>query len=99
MDLLPILEVAKDLGNIPVLHVGTDMDLKMHEVFGDPGRAPVYPRFLVGMPFNISQSFSTIHPLSAEKTFLSGYPIRSSFLETRDDKTASNLKKDLVPDG
>ncbi|CAJ1412374.1 unnamed protein product, partial [Effrenium voratum] len=31
MDLLPILEVAKDLGNLPLIHVATDMDLKMRE--------------------------------------------------------------------
>lgn len=99
MDLLPILEVAKDLGNIPVLHVGTDMDMKMHEVFGNPGIAPSYPRFLAGVPFNASQSLPTIEPLSADKTFLSGYPIRSSFLEARNESMMTDFKSKFVPKG
>ena len=32
MELLDLLAVARDLGDIPVLHLGTDMDLKTREV-------------------------------------------------------------------
>ena len=32
MDLLLTLEVAKDIGNLPVLHLATDLDTKMYEV-------------------------------------------------------------------
>lgn len=32
MELLPILELCKDLGNLPLFHIATDMDLKMREV-------------------------------------------------------------------
>ena len=28
-----ILEIAKDVGNLPVLHLATDIDLKMRETF------------------------------------------------------------------
>ena len=47
MDLLAVLEVAIDLGNLPVLHLATDIDIKMHEVFLN--RLPRYDRFRVGV--------------------------------------------------
>jgi len=80
MDLLPILEVTKDLGNLPVLHMSTDMDTKMQEVFGTEGPAATYPPFLVAVPFDNALSKATLYPLSASKSFISGYPVRSAFL-------------------
>ena len=38
-----ILEIAKDVGNVPVLHLATDIDLKMRETFRQDVLA--YPRF------------------------------------------------------
>mmetsp|Transcript_8255 Transcript_8255/g.19385 ORF Transcript_8255/g.19385 Transcript_8255/m.19385 type:complete len:628 (-) Transcript_8255:99-1982(-) len=83
MDLLPILEVAKDLGNLPVLHVATDMDLKMREVFSE-NQASIYPRFKLAMPFPQTSSQQTALPLSRDRTFLSGYPVREPFLRPKD---------------
>lgn len=100
MDLLPILEVAKDLGNLPVLHIATDMDVKMREVFG-MGLAPVYPRFLVGVPFDTNTSYDTISPLTKNLTVLSGYPVRPSFLEATGAPRAAGslLAAGLAPAG
>lgn len=81
MDLLPILEVAKDLGNLPVLHIATDMDTKMAEVFGRSGPAAIYPRFRVAVPFANDMSQRTVRPLDPAFSFVSGYPVRSAFLE------------------
>lgn len=83
MDLLPILEVAKDVGNLPVLHIATDMDLKMREVFSDHQPA-VYPRFKLAMPFPQAASQQTALPLGHDRTFLSGYPVRQPFLMPQD---------------
>ena len=42
-------EIAKfRAGALPVLHIATDMDLKMREVFQEQ---PVYDRLRVGQPF------------------------------------------------
>lgn len=99
MDLLPILEVAKDLGNLPVLHLATDMDVKMREVFGKKGPGPSYPRFLVGVPFYSKESQTTIQPLSMDRTFLSGYPVRSAFLQLSDPARVAAERAQIAPPG
>ncbi|CAE7260173.1 Tmem144, partial [Symbiodinium pilosum] len=98
MDLLPILEVAKDLGNLPVLHVATDMDLKMREVFSE--RQPViYPRFRLAMPFPQTTSQQTALPLGHDRTFLSGYPVRQPFLLPKDEERVRLERAKMVPPG
>lgn len=97
MELLPILEVAKDLGNVPVMHVGTDMDLKMKEVFGAQGPGPSYPRFAVAMPFPQMISMQTAQPVRPDRRFLAGYPIRSEFLLPRDAGYVARERAKLVP--
>jgi len=99
MDLLPILEVAKDLGDLPVLHIATDMDLKMREVFGRIGPAPTYPRFLVGAPFNADTSLSTLAPMSNQSSFLAGYPVRDAFLRAPVAAFTEQQRAALVPSG
>jgi len=98
MELLPTLEVAKELGNLPVLHVATDMDIKMKEIFS-PSVLPVYPKFLAGIPFDLQESYDTIHPLSKDQTFLSGYPVRAAFLKPVDRDQIAQEKANFVPDG
>jgi len=97
MDLLPVLEVAKELGNLPVMHLATDLDTKMVEVFGE--HQPSYPRFLVGMPFDVTDSAETVAPLDSEKqTFLSGYPVRPAFLRPYPEPDRiSKLRAELAP--
>lgn len=99
MELMPILEVAKDLGNLPVLHVATDMDTKMSEVFGVSGPAPCYPRFLLAVPFDVPKVYASIPPLDVERTFLSGYPAREAFLRPVEEARVAAHRNQLVPDG
>merc|ERR1719321_198353 len=33
MELLDVLHLSRSMGGLPLLHLGTDMDMKMHEVF------------------------------------------------------------------
>lgn len=84
MELMPILELARELGGLPHVHIATDMDIKMKEVFTQAGPAPVYPRFKTSVPFDIDASYVTLAPLPTKKDdashFLSGYPVRAPFL-------------------
>mmetsp|Transcript_43768 Transcript_43768/g.70037 ORF Transcript_43768/g.70037 Transcript_43768/m.70037 type:complete len:744 (-) Transcript_43768:99-2330(-) len=101
MELLSTLEIAKELGNLPVLHVATDMDIKMKELFNSK-LVPVYPKFLAGVPFDLQESYDTIAPLTREQTFLSGYPVRSAFLKTLDEDRVAEVaaeKAAFVPEG
>lgn len=100
MDLLPMLEVAVDLGNLPLLHLATDIDIKMHEVFSRNGPVPSYPRFMVGVPFDISATWDTIAPLDKSKTFVSGYPVRDAFLKPAPDaETLAAQRAEIAPAG
>lgn len=78
MDLLPILELCEELGGVPLLHLATDIDAKMWEVFSS---RPSFPHFRVGLPFDVSEANSTIAPLDVAQTFLSGYAVRPGFLK------------------
>jgi len=98
MELLPVLEIAKELGNIPVLHIATDIDIKMKEIFSARVR-PVYPKFIAGIPFNLSEAYDTIEPLTKDQTFLSGYPVRGAFLKPFDEHRVSQAKEEFVPEG
>lgn len=96
MELVPILEVLKDLGNIPLLHVATDMDLKMSEVFGSK-LLPVYPRFLVGLPADMPSVKKTLLPVDSSMSVLIGYPVRSEFLCTKDQPRIDAMKAQIAP--
>jgi len=98
MELVPVLESAKELGNIPVLHVATDIDIKAKEVFSHKDK-PVYPKFLLGVPFELEASYGTIAPLQQEQTFLSGYPVRATFLRPFDEVHVAAEKAKFVPKG
>jgi len=98
MELMIVLEVAKELGNLPVIHMATDMDIKMGEIF-TPKIYPVYPRFLLGVPFHLEKSYKTIPPLPQSLTFLSGYPVRKEFLEPVNTAQVAAEKAKLVPAG
>lgn len=98
MELLPVLEIAKELGNIPVLHIATDIDIKMKEVFSAQVR-PIYPKFIAGIPFDLSKAYNSIEPLTKNQTFLSGYPVRGAFLKPFDEERVSQEKDKFVPKG
>lgn len=78
MDLNPIISLCEELGSLPLVHLATDVDIKMREVFGRS--PPQYPKFAVGVPFDVPTSWLTVQPLSPTQVFLSGYPVRSDFL-------------------
>jgi UDP-N-acetylglucosamine:LPS N-acetylglucosamine transferase len=97
MDLLLTLEVAKDIGNLPVLHLATDLDTKMYEVFARA--TPVYPRFTIGVPFPLAESLATAAPVPASRTVVSGYPVRQEFLEPEIEARTARLRARLLPTG
>lgn len=78
MDLLPTVELCNELGRLPILHLSTDADTKMWEVWKD---RPDYPHFKVGMPFDLPEGIKTISPLSKSQVFVAGYAVRPGFLE------------------
>jgi UDP-N-acetylglucosamine:LPS N-acetylglucosamine transferase len=96
MDLMPVLELAKEMGNLPLLHIGTDLDLKMQKVFEVK---PIYPKFKVGVPFHVDASWQTLSPLSASQAFLSGYPVRKAFLAPRNDSLIKQQRLARFPAG
>mmetsp|Transcript_70100 Transcript_70100/g.131035 ORF Transcript_70100/g.131035 Transcript_70100/m.131035 type:complete len:710 (+) Transcript_70100:109-2238(+) len=96
MDLLPILEVSKDLGNIPVLHMATDMDIKMSEVFSE---RPLYGRMRIGVPFDVQASWETVKPVAQEHSFLAGYPVREPFLVPPNASLIASTKARRFPAG
>ena len=88
-ELLPILEVAKDLGNLPVMHFATDVDLKMKEVFARPLK---YPRFALAMPYDVPEARESAAPVPLDFVFQSGYPVRETFLKaTREEPVVANM--------
>jgi UDP-N-acetylglucosamine:LPS N-acetylglucosamine transferase len=94
MELMPTLEIAKELGNIPVLHIATDFDIKMKEVFS---KEMSYSKFRAGIPFELEESYETISPLVKKQTFVSGYPVRAAFLRPFDAGEAAQKKAQFVP--
>lgn len=81
MEMMPILELAGELGSLPYMHISTDMDIKMSEVFSTKGPVPIYEKWAVGVCFPLAATYKTIAPLRKENTFLSGYPVREDFLK------------------
>jgi len=76
-DLLPIAELCHELGGLPLMHLSTDADAKMYEVFG---KRPAYPNLRVGLPFDVPEAWPTLMPLARSQTFVSGYSVRMPFL-------------------
>ncbi len=64
MDLNPFIEVAEEMG-IPLLHVPTDLDVKMVEIFGK--KSPSYAHFKTLLPDNNEATWETTQYLSASK--------------------------------
>jgi len=79
MDLQPIIALSEELGSLPLLHLATDLEIKMWEVFGRV--PPAYPKFAVGVPFDVLASWESVAPLAPSQAFLSGYPVRQEFLK------------------
>jgi len=77
MDLLPIAELCDELGGLPLMHLSTDANVKMREVFGE---RPCYPNLRVGLPFDVPEAWPTIAPLAEGQAFVSGYSVRGAFL-------------------
>mmetsp|Transcript_64219 Transcript_64219/g.114007 ORF Transcript_64219/g.114007 Transcript_64219/m.114007 type:complete len:762 (+) Transcript_64219:51-2336(+) len=96
MELMLVLELAKDLGNLPLIHIATDIDVKMSEVFYTQ---PIYSKFFVGLPFDNALAWESIAPLSKNQTFLSGYPLRVQFLEPPDKERIARERAARYPRG
>lgn len=99
MDLVSILQLSKELGGVPIIHLATDMNTKMVEVFG--AHQPIYPFFRLGLPFDVEESLQTIQPLAREQAFFSGYPVRPSFLRPpmgESERAAERQRRDIPRD-
>merc|ERR1719329_1839134 len=77
MNLLHFLELAEEYNGVPLLHLATDVEAKMWEIFDRP---PDFPHFRLGLPFPTRESLSTITPVRSEQSFVSGYAVRPAFL-------------------
>lgn len=98
MDLLPITELCDELGDLPIMHIATDIDAKMWEVWGT---RPEYPHLRVGLPFDVDEAWRTIHPLDQNQTFVAGYTVRRAFLmplRTQADLTTARLQRRVPKD-
>jgi len=96
MDLLPTVELCNELGRLPVMHLSTDADTKMWEVWKD---RPEYPHFKLGMPFDLPEGKKTIAPLSKSQVFVAGYAVRPAFLEapmTKERLEVERLKRKVA---
>lgn len=95
MDLLPITELAEELGRLPILHLATDIDAKMWEVWG---QRPEYEHLKVGLPFGVPETKVTYQPLLNNQTFVSGYAVRPAFLgplHNRDQLAVERMKRKI----
>ncbi|CAK0908332.1 unnamed protein product [Prorocentrum cordatum] len=94
MDINPIMALCEELGSLPLLHCATDLDVKMWEVFGRT--QPLYPKFCVGVPFNMPASWDSVSPLSGAQVFLAGYPVRTQFLTPKPSAEAVELARETL---
>lgn len=97
MDLLPISELCDELGGLPLMHLSTDADAKMWEVFGT---TPKYPNLHVGLPFDVPEAWPTAKPVDKDQTFVSGYSVRMAFLRplpTDAERTAERARRGIAP--
>lgn len=108
MDLNPLIEVAQELG-LPLLHLPTDLDIKMKEVFGK--KTPNYNHFKTFLPDNNPLTMQTMEPLtpsfvhmetktnSTEKE-VAGIAFRPEFYieRTKDEIAAIKKEKGIDPD-
>jgi len=95
MDLLPITELAEELGRLPILHLATDIDAKMWEVWG---QRPEYEHLKIGLPFGVPEARVTYQPLYQNQTFVSGYAVRPAFLgplHTREQLAVERMKRKI----
>lgn len=101
MDLNPFLEVAEELG-LPLLHVPTDLDVKMAEVFGD--NRPEYEHFRIVLPDSNEETLETarilredqIHMVTNEGSEISvtGIVLRPEFYIQRTPEEIQQLKEE-----
>lgn len=101
MDLNPFIEVAEEMG-IPLMHVPTDLDLKLGEVFGK--NSPAYPHFKTFLPDNNKTTLETANLLDAEKIHseivdgkepqVAGIALRPEFYIKRSAEEIAAIKKE-----
>lgn len=96
MDLNRVSEVAKDMG-IPLLHVPTDFDVKMEEVFLKKG--PAYDHFKMLLPDNNAKTLETatsVHPskLHTKDGEVAGVTLRPEFYIQRTPEECAEIRKE-----
>lgn len=98
IDLLPISELCRELGGLPLMHLSTDVDVKMQQVFG---KTPADHGLHVGLPFDVPEAWPTIRPIAESQTFVSGYSVRSAFLRPLPAPAELHLERLRrgIPDG
>lgn len=101
MDLNPFLEVAEELG-LPLLHVPTDLDVKMEEVFGDA--KPEYEHFRTVLPDSNNMTLETARRILADDQIhllenngeysVAGIVLRPQFYIQRSQEDVEKLRRD-----
>lgn len=80
MDLNIVRACCKDLA-IPVIHLPTDMGMKMNEPFKGYPVPDAKEDLMVGIPYRDPKVKQTAAPLPESRVFEAGYPIRREFLD------------------
>lgn len=101
MDLNPFVEVAEELG-IPLIHVPTDFDVKMDEVFGK--NVPNYSNFKIFLPEANARTLETAEHLGLDKCHflkgadddvqVTGIALRPEFYIQRTQEEIDQIKKE-----
>ncbi len=97
MDLNPTIEVAEELG-VPLLHMPTDYDMKMWQVFGK--HAPSYKHFKSLLTDDNPKTRKTAAPLTDEQLGTDGILLRPELYRqfTEDEILAIRREKGIDPD-
>lgn len=97
MDLNPLTEVAEELG-LPLLHLPTDLDVKMREVFGN--KQPTYPHFNIFLPDFNPLTMESIKPLPLTSVHIdknnevAGIAFRPEFYIQRSQDEVAAIKRE-----
>ncbi|MCE5319301.1 MAG: hypothetical protein LLG04_18295 [Parachlamydia sp.] len=101
MDLKPFIQTAEEMG-LPLLHVPTDLDVKMEEIFGNS--SPSYTHFKTFLPDNNRATLETVKHLGADKIHsetvdgeeqqVAGIALRPEFYVKRSKEEIAAIKKE-----
>lgn len=102
MDLKPFIQTAEEMG-LPLLHLPTDLDVKLEEIFGHS--SPSYSHFKTFLPDNNKATLETVKHLEADKIHsetidgaeeqqVAGIALRPEFYIKRSNEEIAAFKKE-----